>query len=108
MSVAVAPVPRFEGAQSPASVLARAAQPVACFSVVCAADDPGLLPRILEPFAKLSLVPLAIHATRWSDTELHVDLQFAGLDAVRISHLAEVIRAMFGVEAVLTSEKHLA
>jgi len=79
---------------------------VFCFSVQSEAD-PGLMPRVLELFAKRSLVP-----SRWvSDLsserrrELSIDLQVEGLTPDKTDYIAQCLRQIPGVKTVLTSEK---
>ena len=79
---------------------------VLCFSVVAAAD-PGVMPRVLQLFAKRGLVP-----TRWvsqiagqGDGELFIDIQVAGLAAETGLHIARCLDQLHDVRLVLTSEK---
>ena len=83
--------------------------PVSCFSVV-AASEPGVMPRVVQVFAKRGLVP-----TRWYSTlsgpcgeDLHIDIQVVGLDAGLRSRIAESLRQMVSIETVLTSERQMA
>lgn len=97
---------------SPLSVPARPALvtgvPTACFSVH-AAPDPGLLPRVVETFAKRGLVPSALHATLSHDRqEMAVDLQVQGLDDEQVPVIAAGLRNLVGVSVVLTSTRHVA
>ena len=80
--------------------------PTQCFSVI-ADTDPSALPRVLEVFAKLTLVPSQCHATRVGPAgqELHIDLQFRDMDRVTADHLARSLRGIYLVNSVLTSEK---
>jgi len=78
----------------------------ACFSVQARAE-PSVMPRVLETFAKLGLIP-----TRWhSDLggrrrdELTIDLQVQGLTGAQRDHAAAVMRSMVSVTSVLVSEK---
>ena len=78
----------------------------ACFSVVASAD-PGVMPRVLQVFAKRGLVP-----TQWYSTicgprgcDLHIDVQVAGMTACLQDQIAETLREMVSVGTVLTSEK---
>ncbi len=95
---------------SPHSLRAEhAAGPVSCFSLVAVAD-PGVMSRVLQVFAKRGLMP-----SRWYSTvagaageELAIDLQVAGLDPALKERLAEALRGLVGVRAVLTSEKRRA
>ena len=87
---------------------------VACFSIQAAAE-PGVMPRVLELFAKRNLVP-----SRWvSDRigppdgrtgggELAIDLQVEGLTPELTDYIARCLRQIHAVNAVLTSEKALA
>lgn len=79
---------------------------VFCYSLV-ADEDPGLLSRVLEVFARRRLVP-----KRWvSDligsgaAALSIDCQVAGLDGREAVHLARCLGQIPGVQRVLFSEK---
>ncbi len=102
------PAPAPAGAPTPASARAR----VACFSIHAEAD-PGVMPRVLELFAKRGLLP-----RRWvSDVtgpgggpggghggrELAIDVQVAGLDPETQAYIARCLRQIWGVGTVLTS-----
>jgi acetolactate synthase small subunit len=89
-----------------------AAETVYCFSILAEAE-PGVMPRVLELFAKRGLTP-----TRWhSDVtgpkkagdgrELAIDVQVNGLDVATGDYIARCLRQVFQVETVLTSQKHL-
>jgi acetolactate synthase small subunit len=82
---------------------------VACYSIRAAAD-PGLMSRVLELFAKRGLVPERWHAdlTGPQRDELSIDVQVAGLDTHTSGYIAACLRQIWGVEAVLTSDKHRA
>ena len=80
----------------------------ACFSVIAAAE-PGIMPRVLETFAKRGLVP-----SQWLSTlagfhnrELHIDIQLEDVDAELAERLAQSLRQVVFVRSVLTSEKRL-
>jgi hypothetical protein len=76
---------------------------VRAFFFVTAPVDPGLLPRLIEPVAKLGAVPSRVHASRESGdgSELTVDLRLAGV-APRTAELVEyALRAVVGVRQVL-------
>ena len=98
----------FRTTPAPASARAR----VACFSIHAEAD-PGVMPRVLELFAKRGLLP-----RRWvSDVtgpggghggghgarELAIDVQVAGLDPETQAYIARCLRQVWGVGTVLTS-----
>lgn len=78
----------------------------ACFSVHAHAE-PGVMPRVLELFAKRGLVPSAWHSTvAGSDqSELTIDIQMHGLGRELIDYIAACLRQVAYVEVVLTSEK---
>lgn len=76
---------------------------VAARFLIVAKADPGLLPRLLEPFAKLGQVPTRVHASRESGdgSELTVDLRITGL-APRTAELIEFgLRRVLGVSQMI-------
>jgi len=76
---------------------------VKAYFFVTAPADPGLLPRLIEPVAKLGAVPLRVHASRESGdgSELSVDLRLSGV-APRTAELVEyALRAVVGVRQVM-------
>lgn len=79
------------------------AAPTHCFSVQAAAD-PGLLPRVLELFAKRNLVPSRCHAvlSEPEREELLIDLQVTGLAPEEAEHIARSLRQLVFVASVLT------
>jgi acetolactate synthase small subunit len=83
----------------------RGAASLACFSVHAAAE-PGVMPRVLELFAKRGLVPHKWHSAA-SETVLTIDVQIAGLERDTADYIARSMRQIAGVDAVLTSERHL-
>ena len=90
---------------SPAAAAAPRApvETVRAFFFVTAPADPGLLPRLIEPVAKLGAVPSRVHASRESGdgSELTVDLRLAGV-APRTADLVErALRAVVGVRQVM-------
>lgn len=99
----------FTTADSDNPAVTDAPAPVACYSIRAAAD-PGLLSRVLETFAKRGLVPDRWHSDLVGQErdELSIDLQVTGLDAHTSGFLAARLRQIWGVEAVLTSEKSTA
>jgi acetolactate synthase small subunit len=91
--------------------LSSEADLTACFSIQAEAD-PGVMPRILELFAKRGLIP-----SRWhSDLEgaathhpaLTIDLQVNGLNRQQVEHVSNSLRGMVSVNSVLTCEKQYA
>ena len=87
---------------------APAEQRVVCYSIQAEAE-PGVMPRVLEVFAKRNLVP-----SRWvSDVsgpgarELSIDVQVAGLSYAESDYVARCLRSLHYVETVLTAEKRI-
>ncbi len=83
-----------------------ATQPVHCFSLK-ADSEPGLLPRVIEVFARNSLVPSRWHSDLLGphDDELSVDIQVRGLAQERAEYLARCMEQIYGVHSVLISRK---
>ena len=79
-------------------------KPTACFSVVAEAD-PGVMPRVLELFAKRGLVPSLWHSNVAPTGELTIDLQMEGMEVGKAHHIAGCLRQIWGVSTVLTAEK---
>lgn len=75
----------------------------ACFSV-SALVDPGLLPRLLEPFAKRGLVPSALYARQHGE-DVSVDIQIDGLSQEEAAMIGRGMRQIFGVNVVLVSQR---
>jgi len=78
--------------------------PTACFSLV-AEPEPGVMPRVLEMFAKRGLVPTVWHSRIGPTGELTVDIQVAGMDGGTARYVADCMRAIWGVATVLTADK---
>ena len=76
-----------------------------CFSVHAAAE-PGVMPRVLELFAKRGLVPQNWRSAA-SETVLTIDVQMPGLEREVADYIARSMRQIVGVDAVLTSERHM-
>ena len=78
----------------------------ACFSVRAHAE-PGVMPRVLELFAKRGLVPSAWHSTACGTDQpgLTIDIQMHGLRRDLTDYIATCLRQIAYVEVVLTSEK---
>ena len=87
-----------------ASVADRDARAV-CFSVHADAE-PGVMPRVLELFAKRGLVPQKWQSVA-SDAMLTIDVQIGGLDRELADYIARCMRQIAGVAAVLTSERRM-
>ncbi len=82
----------------------RTTKPTACFSVSAEAE-PGVMPRVLELFAKRGLVPSLWHSKVAPTGELTIDLQMAGMETALALQIAKSLRQIWGVSSVLTAEK---
>jgi hypothetical protein len=82
-----------------------APEPTACFSIHGRAD-PGIMPRVMEVFAKRGLVPSAWHSSVSEDgADLTIDLQARGMARPLADQIAAFLRGLAYVDVVLTSEK---
>jgi acetolactate synthase small subunit len=79
-----------------------------CFSVHARAE-PGVMPRVLELFAKRGLVPSFWQSsTSGADrSQLTIDIQMPGLGRDTIDYMAACLRQIAFVEVVLTSQKRV-
>jgi acetolactate synthase small subunit len=77
----------------------------ACFSVQARAEA-GVMPRVLELFAKRGLVPSSWRsATSGPDQSLlTIDIRMRGLGGEAMDYIAACLRQIVCVEAVLTSQ----
>jgi hypothetical protein len=82
----------------------RAPEPSATISFsVQARAEPGVMPRLLELFAKRGLVP-----ERWQSAvvrpamRLSIDIEIGGLERDTVEYVANCMRQVSGVETVLT------
>ena len=73
-----------------------------CFSLQARAE-PGVMPRVVELFAKRGLVPQKWQSTA-SGSALTIDVQIAGLGRDLANYIARCMRQIAGVETVLTVE----
>lgn len=95
----------------PAAIASRLAAETHCFAIRADAS-PGMMPRVLELFAKRNLVP-----TRWhsdvitaplrdgGEAHLQIDIQMEAIEAELAAYIARCLRQIYGVESVLTSTK---
>ncbi len=82
---------------------------VSCYCVEGEAD-PGLLPRVLELFAKRGLVPERFFAqpSRHGSDGLVIDMQVRGFNTAERELVASCLRQIPLVRTVLTREKVIA
>jgi acetolactate synthase small subunit len=76
----------------------------ACFSVHARAEA-GVMPRVLELFAKRGLVPSSWRSATSGPHQslLTIDIRMHGLEGEVIDYIASCLRQIVDVEAVLTS-----
>ena len=76
---------------------------VRAFFFVTAPADPGLLPRVIEPVAKLGAVPSRVHASREAGdgSELTIDLRLTGVPPRMADLVERALRAIVGVRQVM-------
>jgi acetolactate synthase small subunit len=79
----------------------------ACFCVHARAE-PGVMPRVLEHFAKRGVVPsLWQSSTSGADqSKLTIDIEMRGLGRETVDYIAACLRQIVYVEVVLTSQRH--
>ena len=88
-STAAATAERLPAATSSFSVQARA--------------EPGVMPRVLELFAKRGLVPLRWNSAVGLERNLAIDIEVCGLDRAAADYVARCIRQISGVNLVLAA-----
>jgi acetolactate synthase regulatory subunit len=71
-----------------------------------ARSEPGVMPRVLELFAKRGLVPRKFHSTTFGPGggALKIDLEMGGIEPGSVDYIANCMRGIVGVEAVLTAD----
>jgi acetolactate synthase small subunit len=79
------------------------AHPLTAYFSLQARAEPGIMPRVIELFAKRGLVPQKWHCTAFGSV-LTIDVQIGGLDRDLGDHIARSMRQIVGVESVLTSQ----
>lgn len=91
-----------------AATVADTVLPATAYFSVHARAEPGVMPRVLELFAKRGLVPSAWHSTisGADQAELTIDIQMRGLGREATDYIAACLRQIASVEVVLTSRKH--
>lgn len=69
-----------------------------------ASAEPGVMPRVLELFAKRGLVPDRWHSViARPGMTLSIDIEIGGLDRDAVPYVANCLRQIAGVELVLTA-----
>ncbi len=94
--------------QAAESTVQPCAEPTThCFSVHAAAE-PGVMPRVLELFAKRGLVPSSWTSRVGIEHDLTIDIQMAGMSAETADYVTRCLRQIVGVQIVLASRKRTA
>ena len=77
-----------------------------CFAIRADAT-PGMMPQVLELFAKRNLVPTKWHSAviGLNGEDLQVDIQMEGIEAELAGYIARCLRQIYGVDSVLTTTK---
>jgi hypothetical protein len=78
--------------------------PLYCFTVLAAAE-PGAMPRVLQQFAKRNLVPARWYSRVVAGAGLEIDIQVAALSPEEGDAIAQCLRRLVDVEAVLTDRR---
>lgn len=93
--------------RQPATPVAEPTPCVYCFSIQAQAD-PGVMPRVLQLFAKRNLVPVRWHSDVLgaARADLAIDVQVEGVTPAQGDYIARCLRQIPGVTTVLTAEKH--
>jgi acetolactate synthase small subunit len=81
--------------------------PTHCFSVHAAAE-PGVMPRVLELFAKRGLVPSSWTSRVGAEQDLTIDIQMVGMSTEVADYVTRCLRQITGVQVVLASRKRTA
>jgi acetolactate synthase regulatory subunit len=74
-------------------------EPVSAFSVT-AQPSPGVMPRVLELFAKRGLVPTYWHATA-NDAQMAIDIRMQGMEPSLADYIGRCLRQIHLVDRVL-------
>jgi len=93
--------------QAAQSAVQPEAEPTHCFAVHAVAE-PGIMPRVLELFAKRGLVPSSWTSRVGAEQELTIDIQMIGMSTEVADYVAQCLRQIHGVQVVLASRKRAA
>jgi acetolactate synthase regulatory subunit len=86
-----------------AAVSDRSSTPLSLSFSIRAAAEPGVMPRVLELFAKRGLLPRRCNSAA-SNAGLSIDIRMTGLDREVAEYIARCMRQIHGVETVFTTE----
>jgi hypothetical protein len=74
----------------------------AAYFTVQARAEPGVMPRVIELFAKRGLVPGFWHSAV-SGAALSIEIRIAGIERDTVDYVARCMRQIVGVDTVLTA-----
>ena len=79
-----------------------------CFSVQARAE-PGVMPRVLELFAKRGLVPCFCQSSTFGAdrSQLTIDIEMPGLGRETMDYIATCLRQITCVHVVSATQRHL-
>jgi acetolactate synthase small subunit len=72
------------------------------YFAVHARAEPGVMPRVMELFAKRGLVP-SFWQSAVAEAALSIEIRIAGLEGDTVDYLARCLRQIVGVDTVLTA-----
>jgi acetolactate synthase small subunit len=88
---------------SPKAAVAEAANTHLSRFSLQASAEPGVMPRVLELFAKRGLVPDCWHSVvAQPGRTLSIDIEIDGLEGETVAYVANCMRQIAGVKLVLT------
>lgn len=89
--------------RAPAPAPVRAPRTVQAMFFVTAQADPGIAPRLIEPFAKRGLVPVRAHISSedGAGETISADLRVRGVTRDTASSIEKALRAIIGVRQVI-------
>lgn len=99
-------MPSSASPAAPAVADAALPSPLAASFLLQARAEPGVMPRVLELFAKRGLVPQKWHSAA-AGPALTIEVQIGGLGDEVADYIARCMRQVVGVETVLTSRTRL-
>lgn len=87
----------------PAGALAPASDRVQAIFFVTADAEPGLVPRLVEPFAKLGLTPARVHVSSedGAGEEISADLRVCNVAPLTAHLIDKALRRVVGVRTVI-------
>ena len=92
---------------SPATTAAPVERSATAAFFVHARAEPGVMPRLLELFAKRGLVPtLWRSVSSHDDRDLSIEIEMRGLAGAMTDYIAACMRQIVGVDVVLSSTKN--